>query len=91
MADICNAAPYLSSLPSASTMMVYSLFEVNPIIVALVPCTSEKSPSLGETVTKYRNMVFAFPFINGLSQLILIDDSVTLLMMDERGLSKTIQ
>ena len=91
MADISNTAPYFSPVPNAFTLMVYSLFEVNPVMVALVSCTSGKSPSLGETATKYCHMICASPFKNGSSQLILIDDSVTLLMMDERGLSKTMQ
>ena len=89
IADIGNTAPCLPSLPTAATLMVYSLFEVNPMMIAVVPCTSGKTS--GKTVTKYENMIFASPFKNGSSQLILIDDSVTLSMLGERGLSKTVR
>ena len=91
MADICNAAPRLPSLPTAATLMVYSLFEVNPVMFALVPCTLRSLPSSGDTDTRYPVLVFASPPNDGSSQLILIDDFVTLLMLDECGWSKTIR
>ena len=89
--DLLKVAPILPSLLTAATLIVYSLLAVNPVMLAVVPCTSGRSPSSGETVTTYPVMVFASPPKSGAFQLILMDDSVTLLMMDELGLSKAEQ
>ena len=88
---LLKVAPLLPSLLTATTLIVYSLLAVNPVMFAVVSCTSGRSPSAGETATTYPVMVFASPPKSGAVQLRLIDDSVTLLMMDELGLSKTKQ
>ena len=88
---LSKVAPLLSSLLIAATLIVYFLLAVNPVMLAVVPCTSGGLPSSGETVTRYPTMVFASPPRTGAFQLILIDDSVTLLMIVELGLSKTEQ
>ena len=88
---LLKVAPLLPSLLTAATLIVYSLLAVNPVMFAVVSCTSGRSPSAGETATMYPVMVFASPPKSGAFQLILIDDSVTLLMMNELGSSKAEQ
>ena len=87
--NLSKAAPLLPSLAIAATLIVYSSFEVNPVIFADVPCTFGGSPLSGKTLTMYSFMALASPPRDGASQAMLIDDSVTLLMAANFGLSKT--
>ena len=91
VAVVTTAEPFLPSLPNADTLIVYSVFEVNPVMSTVVSCTLDESPSSGETVTRYPVMVFAPPPGTGAFQLIRSDDSVTSLIMGEIGLSKTVK
>ena len=60
------------------------------MMFVVVRSTIGLSPSSGKSVTKYPNMEFAPPPRDGVSQLIVTDDSVTSLMTAEIGWSKTI-
>ena len=88
---VSKAVPFLPSAAIATTLIVYSLFEVNPVMTAIVPCISGASPSSGKIVTRYPVTVVAPPPRDGAIQLTLIDESVTSLMTTDVGLSKTIK
>ena len=69
---------------------MYSLFEFNPVMIAVVSCTICGSPSSGITVTRYPVILVAPPARDGVFQVILIEDSVTSLISIEFGLSNTV-